>query len=187
MKKVLVVVDMQNDFIDGTLGTAEAQAIVNNVVQKIQAFDGRIVVTHDTHQESYLSTQEGKLLPVEHCIDGTDGWKLNDRVFFAINEKFEAGETEVEVFFKPTFGSVEMAEWLRTIHEEEHIDEIELIGLCTDICVISNALLLKAFFPEVKISVDASCCAGVTPESHANALNAMKMCQIFITNEVEQK
>ena len=158
--KCLVVVDMQNDFIDGSLGTVDAQAIVDKVVQKINEFDGMIAVTYDTHRPNYLESQEGHLLPVEHCIDGTDGWKLNQAVYDAIDKRHDGG-TPVEAFLKPTFGSMR---------------------LCTDICVISNALLIKAHLPEAKITVDAACCAGVTPESHENALRAMKMCQVNIEN-----
>lgn len=166
--KVLVVVDMQNDFIDGALGTKEAVAIVPNVAEKIKNFDGKIVFTRDTHEENYMDTQEGKNLPVPHCIRETEGWK--------IREELEALRTE-EAIDKPTFGSTKLGELLKN---EKDVESITLIGLCTDICVISNALLLKAYLPEVPIIVDASCCAGVTPESHKNALEAMKVCQIHI-------
>lgn len=166
--KVLVVVDMQNDFIDGAFGTKEAVAIVPNVAEKIKNFDGKIVFTRDTHEENYMDTQEGKNLPVPHCIWGTEGWK--------IREELEELRTE-EAIDKPTFGSTKLGELLK--HEKD-VESITLIGLCTDICVISNALLLKAYLPEVPIIVDASCCAGVTPESHKNALEAMKVCQIHI-------
>ena len=168
MKKLLVVVDMQKDFIDGALGTSEAQKIVGNVKEKIEKFDGDVVFTLDTHSEIYLSTQEGKNLPVEHCIKGTSGWKLDENL-----KGLSEGR---QIFEKPTFGSVELAEYVVS----KEYTEVELIGLCTDICVISNAMLIKAFLPEVKVSVDASCCAGVTPESHNNALSAMAMCQIEI-------
>ena len=183
--KVLVVVDMQNDFIDGTLGTPEAQAIVPKVVKKIEEFDGVILHTMDTHYEDYLDTQEGKLLPVKHCLSGTEGWEMPPLIEDAIRYKSrESGY--VQSFLKETFGSVDLAWYLQNDglpQIEDDTSEIVLIGLCTDICVISNALLLKAFLPEVKITVDASCCAGVTPESHKNALEAMKMCQINIENE----
>lgn len=179
--KCLVVVDMQNDFIDGSLGTAEAQAIVDKVVQKIIGFDGMIAVTHDTHRASYLQSQEGQLLPVEHCIEGTDGWKLSPAVYAAIDKRYEAG-APVDVFMKPTFGSLRLGEWLVNKDCGDPVEEVVLIGLCTDICVISNALLVKAFLPETKVTVDAACCAGVTPESHENALRAMKMCQVNIEN-----
>ncbi len=177
--KCLVVVDMQRDFIDGSLGTAEAQAIISNVVKKIEGFDGMIAVTQDTHKADYLHTQEGTLLPVEHCIEGQDGWKLNQDVYAAIDKRHMEG-TPVEVFFKPTFGSLRLGEWLLNRDCSDPIEEVVLVGLCTDICVISNALLIKAFLPEVKVTVDAACCAGVTPESHNNALAAMRMCQINI-------
>lgn len=179
--KFLVVVDMQNDFIDGALGTPDAQAIVGDVVQKIKEFDGAIVATQDTHQQNYLQTQEGQLLPVVHCVENTDGWKLNQSVFDAVDAKYLAG-TPAEVFFKPTFGSTDLGEWLVEKDIENHIDEVVLVGLCTDICVISNALLIKAYLPETKITVDAACCAGVTPESHANALRAMQVCQVSVEN-----
>ena len=172
MSKLLIVVDMQNDFVTDALGTAEAQAIVPNVKAKIE--DARkngvdIVFTRDTHSSMYMYTQEGKKLPVPHCIKGTYGWQIID----ALDVEY------AQVFDKPTFGSIELANFVA----ECMYTEAELIGLCTDICVISNALLLKAYLPEMKITVDASCCAGVNPESHKNALNAMKMCQIDIINE----
>ena len=169
--KVLVAVDMQNDFIDQALGTKEAVAIVDNVAAKIRGFDGPVIYTKDTHNEDYLDTQEGRNLPVEHCIKGSDGWQLSADI--PVDDK-------AVIFEKPTFGSKELGEYLEQLAEDNDIEEIEIIGLCTDICVISNALLIKAFLPEVKISVDSSCCAGVTPESHRNALEAMKMCQINV-------
>lgn len=172
MRKILVVVDMQNDFIDGSLGTPEAVAIVENVKDKMRSYDkGDIFVTMDTHAPNYLETQEGKNLPVEHCIKGTDGWKVRADI-----EELLDGAA---VYEKPTFGSVKLAEDISKIAANEDI-EIELIGLCTDICVVSNALLLKANMPEVKISVDPSCCAGVTPESHEAALKTMQMCQVNV-------
>ena len=174
MRKLLLVIDMQNDFIDGALGTKEATAIVGNVKEKIRSYPPRdVIVTLDTHGADYLQTQEGKHLPVEHCIRGTPGWK--------IHRDIAAFLTEAKLYEKLTFGSVRLAEDLKTLSETEEI-ELELVGLCTDICVISNALLLKAALPEVKISVDAACCAGVTPESHTAALTAMKSCQIEIKN-----
>ena len=179
MSRVLVVVDMQNDFIDGSLGTKEAQLIVQNVVEKINNFDGDIYVTLDTHEENYLETQEGRSLPIKHCISGTRGHELNSDILRAINNKSSS-----YFFEKLTFGSVELADALdykNTI--EKPIDVIEIIGLCTDICVISNAILIKAYIPEVKITVDASCCAGVTPDTHKKALESMKVCQINIINE----
>lgn len=172
--KVLVVVDMQNDFIDGALGTKEAQSIVGNVAKKIKEYDDMVVYTRDTHSNDYLERQEGKNLPVKHCILGTQGWQ--------ISKELPVDEDAV-IFDKPTFGSKELAIFLKNLNEEEIIDEIELIGVCTDICVISNAFVIKAFLPEIQIVVDVSCCAGVTPESHLNALSAMKMCQIKVINE----
>lgn len=174
MSKMLVVVDMQNDFIDGALGTEEARAIVPKVIDKIKNFKGQIFYTRDTHDENYMETQEGKNLPVEHCIINTHGWELEDEI------KTLAKERKSMIFDKPTFGSMGLAGFLNGIQKVASIDEIELIGLCTDICVISNALLLKAVLPDTKISVDSSCCAGVTPESHENALKAMAMCQVEI-------
>lgn len=173
MKKILIVVDMQNDFIDGALGTPEAEAIVSNVVEKITHFDGDILYTRDTHFGNYMDTQEGKNLPVPHCIRDSLGWQIAAPVQAACDARNALG------IDKLTFGSKDLPKIL-TEEYPEGLKSIELIGLCTDICVISNALLLKAFFPEIKISVDSSCCAGVTPQSHENALSAMKMCQIEI-------
>lgn len=180
--KVLVVVDMQNDFIDGALGTPEAVKIVPNVVEKIKAWDGAVYATQDTHFANYLETQEGKILPVEHCIQGTHGWNVESRVRAALTEG-PAQDSSTLYVTKATFGSRDLAEILAERSKTEEIEEIQLVGLCTDICVISNALVLKAFLPEVPVAVDAACCAGVTPESHQNALNAMKTCQIKIYNE----
>lgn len=170
MKNILVVVDMQKDFIDGALGTNEAVGIVDNVAEIIKSFEGEVVFTRDTHFDNYLETQEGKNLPVPHCIKNTEGWQLD--------KKLEVIKTsDMKVFDKLTFGSVELAEYLKTVKD---LGSITLIGLCTDICVISNALLIKANLPEIKISVIEKCCAGVTPQSHKNAIEAMKMCQIEI-------
>lgn len=175
--KILVVVDMQNDFIDGALGTREAQAVVPEVIKKIQAFEGRVIFTRDTHEENYMDTQEGKNLPVVHCVRGTKGWELHLQIDALRKE---------EPVDKPTFGSTALGSLLLEQDNElkekggKGIEEITLIGLCTDICVISNAMLIKSFLPEVPVVVDAKCCAGVTPESHENALEAMKMCQIQI-------
>ena len=174
MKNYLIVVDMQNDFIDGSLGTKEAEAIVDKVADKIRSFDGEVVFTRDTHMPEYLETQEGRRLPVVHCVKGSFGWQ--------IREGLEAIRP-CTVIDKPTFGSSELGVLLAQRDLDEKIGSITLIGLCTDICVISNALLIKAFLPETPIVVDAACCAGVTPESHKNALEAMKMCQITIENE----
>lgn len=173
MKKFLVVVDMQNDFVDGALGSAEAVAIVPNVVDKIKNFDGEIFVTLDTHFDNYMETAEGKKLPVPHCIKGTNGWELNPEVAKALGGK---KHTVVE---KLTFGSVDLPKLMKEAAGEE-VFSAELIGLCTDICVVSNALLLKAHYPEYNIAVDASCCAGVTSKSHNEALATMGMCQIDI-------
>ena len=176
MSKILIVIDMQNDFIDGSLGTKEAVAIVPKVLAKINNHDGIIIFTKDTHEEAYLKTQEGQNLQVLHCIEGTHGWELQKE----IGQIYE--ENICPVYTKDTFGSKDLIKHLVELSAKETIEEIELIGLCTDICVISNALTIKTFLPEVPIKVDASCCAGVTPESHSNALHAMKMCQIEIIN-----
>lgn len=180
--KVLVVVDMQNDFVDGSLGTPEAAAVVPNVVEKIRTWDGPVYATQDTHFANYLETQEGQILPVPHCIQGTEGWQIVPPVRAALTRGAAQKESVLYVT-KATFGSRDLAELLARRHEETPIEEIVLIGLCTDICVISNALVLKSFLPDVPLAVDAACCAGVTPESHRNALAAMKMCQIKIYNE----
>ena len=160
--KILVVVDMQNDFIDGALGSVQAQGIVENVKNKIEHFDGKIIFTQDTHSDDYLDTQEGKNLPVKHCIKDTNGHNIN-----AIIEK-------------PSFGSPVLVQRLMDINKEEQIEQIVFVGLCTDICVISNAMTVKTFLPEVKITVDSSCCAGVSEKSHNTALDAMRACQIEI-------
>ena len=173
MKKFLIIVDIQKDFVDGALGTPEAVCIVPRTVEKINNFDGEIIVTYDTHFENYMETSEGKNLPVPHCIKGTDGWALDSQVQKALNGK---KYTTVE---KPTFGSVELPKIIKEKAGNEEFS-VELIGLCTDICVVSNALLLKASFPEMDFSVDSSCCAGVTVDSHNAALQTMKMCQINV-------
>ena len=172
MNRILIVVDMQKDFVDGALGSSEAVEIVDNVVEKIRGFDGPIFVTMDTHDEDYLDTMEGRNLPVKHCIKGTDGWKLNSEVEKALEGK------DFIIVEKPTFGSLKLVEMLR-----EYVDcdvEIELVGLCTDICVVSNALLLKASFYEPPIYVDAGACAGVSPEAHNAAISTMKSCHINV-------
>lgn len=174
MRKILVVVDMQNDFIDAALGTPEAVAIVDAVKEKIGSYPAEdVIATMDTHGENYMESQEGRNLPVMHCIKGTDGWKIRPD----IAELLEGAK----IYEKPTFGSTALAADLKALSETEEI-ELELIGLCTDICVVSNALLLKAAMPEVKISVDASCCAGVTPQKHLAALETMRSCQVNVTN-----
>ena len=167
--KVLVVVDMQRDFIDGSLGTPEAVAIVPRVIEKIKEYENAgdmVIYTKDTHLENYLDTREGRHLPVRHCIKGTPGHDIPEEIL--------RGHTAV--FEKLTFGSVELADYLSDID----FDEIEFVGLCTDICVVSNALMIKAHFPEREVSVDSACCAGVTPETHSAALTTMKMCQITV-------
>ena len=171
MQNILLVIDMQNDFIDGALGTKEAVAIVPAAKAKIENFDGTVLFTRDTHETCYMETQEGKNLPVPHCIRGTDGWQ--------IRPELDALRT-TEAIDKPTFGSKELGTILTEMNEKDEIGSITLIGLCTDICVISNAMLVKAFLPEVPIIVDSACCAGVTPESHENALKAMQVCQIKV-------
>ena len=171
MKKILVVVDMQNDFIDGALGTPEAVAIVPYVKELIEGFDGKVLFTRDTHFENYMDTEEGRNLPVPHCIKGTEGWQ--------IRAELDALRT-TEAIDKITFGSRDLVDVLAA---EEEIESITFVGLCTDICVISNAMVVKSFFPEIPLLVDAKACAGVTPESHARALAAMKVCQIKVVNE----
>lgn len=168
MKKTLIVVDMQKDFIDGALGTKEAVAIVENVRKKIakyQANGDEIIFTRDTHQPNYLETNEGKHLPVEHCIEGTEGWQIGEGL-----------EVEGAIYIdKPSFGFMNWKDY--------DLEEVEIVGLCTDICVVSNALIIKATYPEIRVSVDASCCAGVTPESHEAALTTMKMCQVEVSRD----
>ena len=166
--KFLIVVDMQNDFISGSLGSEQAKSIVPKVVGKVKNYDGTIIFTRDTHFANYLTTQEGSKLPVVHCIKDSDGWQICDELEPYVKN----------VIDKITFGSVELPDAIKEYKEE--IEEIELCGLCTDICVISNAMILKAAFSEVKIIVDGNCCAGVTKESHNNALEAMKAVQIEI-------
>lgn len=173
--RFLIVIDMQNDFIDGSLGTAEAVAIVPAAAARIRearAEGYAVFATLDTHGEDYLDTAEGKKLPVRHCIRGTAGWRLNPEI--------EAALGDAEAVEKPTFGSVRLPEMLREAAGEAGPREIEVIGLCTDICVVSNALILKAHFPEASVAVRRDCCAGVTPEKHAAALETMASCQIDI-------
>ena len=174
MQKLLIVVDMQNDFIDGALGTKEAVAIVPNVKPKIENFEGTVLFTRDTHFEDYMDTQEGHNLPVPHCIKGSEGWE--------IRPELEALRT-TEAIDKVTFGSSELPEKLAELNTENPIESITFVGLCTDICVISNVMVTKAFLPEVPVIVDAACCAGVSPETHKNALEAMKVCQVKVENE----
>ena len=169
--KILVVVDMQNDFIDGALGTSEAVAIVPYVKQVIESFEGKVFFTRDTHFDDYMNTQEGKNLPVPHCIKGSDGWQIRPEL---------DSLRKTEAIDKVTFGSSALVDLLK---KEKDIEEITFIGLCTDICVISNVAVVKAFFPEIPISVDAKACAGVTPQSHRTALEAMKAIQVKIITE----
>lgn len=166
--KYLIVVDMQVDFITGNLGSKAAEDIVASVVKKVNNFDGKIIFTRDTHYDNYLDTQEGRLLPVKHCIKDTAGWQICD----------ELKPYAENIVDKITFGSVELPNILKSYGED--IEKIELCGLCTDICVISNAMILKAAFPEARIAIEGNCCAGVTPESHNTALDAMKAVQIEI-------
>lgn len=179
MKKVLIVVDMQNDFITGALGSAEAQAIVPNVVKKVKNFEGEIFFTRDTHDSDYFDTLEGTMLPVLHCVKNSDGWQIIDELLYYIKHRYN-------VIDKNTFGFENWKHYLALDEEEPYFSkefEFELCGLCTDICVISNALALRMFYPDAKITVDASCCAGVTHEKHAAALEVMKSCQIEVINE----
>lgn len=177
--KILIVIDMQNDFLDGTLRNEEGIKIILNVVNKIKLYknDGNLIIaTRDTHDITYLQTQEGKNLPVIHCIKKTHGWEINDDIARALGD--------VLVFDKPTFGSLELANWLKDNYYDVQEDlEIELVGVCTDICVVSNAMLIKATLPEAKLVCDASCCAGVSIESHKSALQTMKTCQIQVIGE----
>lgn len=170
--RYLIVIDMQNDFVDGALGTPEAQAIAPALVEAASSFDGEIIFTLDTHGENYLDTQEGKHLPVPHCIKGTQGWELIPALAELQRER------QARVFEKPTFGSTELVHYLVACNDEEPIESIELVGVCTDICVVSNALLIKAALPEVAVKVDPALCAGVTPEAHEAALATMASCQI---------
>lgn len=169
--KLLIVVDMQNDFIDGALGSEEAVKIVPYVKSLIENFDGQIFFTRDTHYENYMETQEGKNLPVPHCVFGTDGWQ--------IHPELEALR-KTDAVDKLTFGSKELVELLK---DKNNIESITFVGLCTDICVISNVMLVKAFYPEIPLIVDAKGCAGVTIDSHKTALEAMKAVQVRVINE----
>lgn len=173
-EKVLIVVDMQKDFVDGVLGTKEAQAIVPAVVEKIKSFDGTVIYTRDTHQSDYMETQEGKKLPVPHCIEGSEGWELIEPL-----DKLQK-QADAVIYDKPTFGSVALAADLKKEYDNGVIKEVELIGVCTDICVVSNALLIKANMPELTVKLDASCCAGVTVEKHEAALETMRSCQVEV-------
>lgn len=168
--KILVVVDIQNDFVDGRLGTKEAMKIIPYVKEKIENFDGEVVYTMDTHDENYLHTQEGRNLPLKHCIKGTYGWEIKEGVY----------KENCKIFEKPSFGSVDLVEYIKSINEKEKIESIEFIGICTDICVVTNVMMIKGHFPEIELIVDSKACAGVSPQSHNNALETMKMCQVKI-------
>lgn len=174
--KYLIVIDMQNDFVDGALGTPEAQAIADAVVEEAKSFDGTVAFTLDTHGEDYLSSQEGANLPVPHCIKGTPGWQLIPALDSVAHER------NARMFEKPTFGSTDLAAWLQAENATNPIESIELVGVCTDICVVSNALLIKAVLPEVPLVVDAAICAGVTPAAHEAALATMRSCQVQVLN-----
>jgi nicotinamidase-related amidase len=174
--KILIVIDMQNDFLHGALRNEEGIKIIPNVVSKVKEYKAEnnlVIATRDTHEENYLETQEGLNLPVTHCIKGTNGWQINKDILEVLGDSL--------IFDKPSFGSLELARYLREIYFDSQKElEIEMLGVCTDICVISNAMLIKASLPEVKITVLKDLCAGVTIESHKNALEAMKMCQINV-------
>lgn len=181
-KKVLIVIDVQNDFVYGSLGSNEAVAVVPNIVEKVNEYRNNsdlIIFTQDTHYNNYLDTQEGKKLPVEHCIRGTNGWEIVDEINYKKFEKFN----NFAVYRKSTFGFDDWDWEERFNNTDDSLLDIEIIGLCTDICVITNALLIKTYYPEAKITVDASCCAGSTPERHKAALDVMKSCQINVINK----
>ncbi len=170
--KYLIVVDMQKDFVTGVLGTREAQKILPAVTAKVEGFDGKVIFTRDTHQSDYLETQEGKYLPVPHCMEGSEGWQLVEPL-----EKLRTMR-QLPVYDKVTFGCPRLARDLVRANEQEPVESIELIGVCTDICVVSNALIIKAHLPQVPMYVDPACCAGVSPEAHEAALATMRSCQI---------
>ena len=174
--KYLIVVDVQKDFVDGDLGSKEAAEMMSRLIQKVKSFDGEVIFTKDTHFENYLETQEGRLLPVKHCIKNTDGWEFSTEL---APLDLEEGR---KVYEKSAFASRQLAEDLLKSYECGKVDSVELVGICTDICVVSNALMLKGFMPELTISVDASCCAGVTPQKHNAALDTMESCQVIVTN-----
>lgn len=183
--KALIVVDMQNDFIDGALGTKEAQSIVDGVVERIaKSKDELILFTLDTHQDDYLETTEGKKLPVVHCIEGSPGWEINASILDAWKQNtdtIKAADTNTMVnntFLKPVFGSTDLVDYL--VSRADDIDEVEIIGVCTDICVVSNAIMIKNTLPDMPIVVNSALCAGVTTQSHTEALNTMKMCHIDV-------
>ena len=173
-QKYLLVVDVQNDFVTGSLGSEDAQAVLENICRKVENFDGVVLFTRDTHQADYLETQEGTYLPVEHCIEGTEGWELVDRL------KNYARLHDSVIYDKPAFGNINMGSDIKSLYKLNDIESIELIGLDTDICVISNALIIKASAPELPVYVDSSCCAGSTRERHNEAIDIMRSCQVII-------
>ena len=179
---ILIVVDMQNDFINGALGTPEAAAIVDDVVKRIKnSKEELILFTQDTHQEDYLNTSEGGKLPVPHCIEGTEGWQINEAILTTWrnnNSTVKIPNLTENTFKKPVFGSVDLVAYLKSRIAD--IAEIEVLGVCTDICVISNAIMIKNTMPDIKIRINAACCAGTTPQSHTEALNVMQMCHIDV-------
>lgn len=185
---ILVVVDMQNDFIDGSLGTEGAQKIVDKVVEKVADFSGKAVIfTKDTHDNKYLNTYEGKKLPVMHCIKGTQGWEISNKIKTCVDKY------DTSIILKDTFGTFILSDRIKAYQYSKdgtYIDAdkliIEIIGLCTDICVVSNAIILKAAFPNSQIIVDASCCAGTTPENHEKALDVMRSCHITVINDIRK-
>lgn len=174
-RNILVVIDLQNDFINGTLGTQEAQKIIPACLEKIRKYPGEVIFTQDTHDENYLVSQEGQNLPIMHCVHETWGWELAPEIAL-LQQK-----NNYHIFPKPTFASTDLAQYLSQSHKENPIFEIEIIGLCTDICVISNALMIKGYLPEIPIKIDPSCCAGTTPEAHEAALQVLKSCQIHLS------
>ena len=176
-KKKLIIIDVQNDFITGSLGTEEARRMLPRLLEKVSRFSGEILLTQDSHSDNYPDTQEGKLLPVSHCIIGTEGWEFHRDL-----EKLRA-ERNAKVYRKPCFGSVSLVDDLKDAYEKELLDSVELVGICTDICVVSNALMIKSALPELPVYVDASCCAGVTPEKHKAALEVMESCQVIVTGK----
>lgn len=173
-KKVLVVVDMQNDFVTGCLGSEAAQAIVASMVEYVKNFEGEVVFTYDTHTENYMNTQEGRKLPVPHCIEGTEGWQLVPELEVLREEK------QAKTFRKPTFGSVELAQYLKALNDVETLESITLIGVCTDICVVSNSMTIKAFLPETEVQVVAGLTAATSDKTQQDTLSVMKCCQITV-------
>lgn len=176
-KKKLIIIDVQNDFITGSLGTEEARRMLPRLIDEAGRFSGEILMTQDSHSENYLDTQEGKMLPVPHCMIGTEGWGFPQEL-----EKLRM-ERGIKVYQKPCFGSVDLVADLKDAYENNLLDSVELVGICTDICVVSNALMIKAAMPELPVFVDASCCAGVTPQKHKAALEVMRSCQIIVRGE----